>query len=236
MPKKSILVLLRHGQSQWNLENRFTGWTNVDLTQKGCQEAERAGRLISKCGFNIDIAFVSLLKRSIKTCKICLNQFSNQKVKVNQDWRLNERHYGDLQGLNKAETAQKFGEEQVLQWRRSFDVAPPKIDEQDPRHPSKDPLYDEIDKKLLPSSESLKDTMQRVSPFLDEHLFPQIKQGKDCLVVAHGNSLRAIFKIIKNISDENIIKLNIPTGEPYVFELDNKLKILGDYYLGEQKK
>ena len=230
------LVLLRHGESQWNLENRFTGWTNVDLTQKGCQEAERAGRLISKCGFNIDIAFVSLLKRSIKTCKICINQFSNQKVEVNQDWRLNERHYGDLQGLNKAETAQKFGEEQVLQWRRSFDIAPPKIDEQDPRHPSKDPLYDEIDKNLLPTSESLKDTMQRVSPFLDEHLFPQIKQGKDCLVVAHGNSLRAIFKIIKNISDENIIKLNIPTGEPYVFELDNKLKILGDYYLGKQKK
>ena len=229
MPGK--LILLRHGQSQWNLENRFTGWTDVDLTQKGCQEAERAGRLISKCSFGIDIIFTSLLKRAAKTSQICLNQLKNQKIEVLKDWRLNERHYGSLQGLNKSETAKKYGEEQVLKWRRSYDIAPPKINERDPRHPSKDSLYDNVEKNLLPSSESLKDTLSRINPFLKKHLFPEIKRGSNSLVVAHGNSLRAIIKNIKKISDVDILKLNIPTGEPYLFQLDEKLEVINDYYL-----
>ena len=230
------LILLRHGQSIWNLENKFTGWTDVGLTPKGCQEAKEAGQLISRCGFNIDIAFVSFLKRAVKTSQICLQQIINQEIDVQQDWRLNERHYGNLQGLNKTETAMKYGDEQVLKWRRSFDTAPPKINMNDSRHPSKDSLYKNVDKNLLPNSESLKDTLIRVNPFLEEHLFTQIRKGKNCLIIAHGNSLRAIIKVIKKISDKDIVRLNIPTGAPYVFKLNNELEVTNDYYLPRQEE
>ena len=230
------LILLRHGQSQWNLENRFTGWTDVDLTQRGRQEAHQAGQLISKCGFNIDIVYVSLLKRAVNTSQICLNQLENQKINVIKDWRLNERHYGDLQGLNKAETAKKFGEEQVLKWRRSFEVAPPKIKENDPRHPSRDSLYNKVDRNLLPSSESLKDTVERITPFLNDHLIPKILENINLLVVAHGNSLRALIKIFKKISDKDVLGLNIPTGVPLVVEFSENLEVVNDYYLGNQRE
>jgi 2,3-bisphosphoglycerate-dependent phosphoglycerate mutase len=224
--------LLRHGQSQWNLENKFTGWTDVDLTDKGIKEAKNSGSLILSEGINIDLAFSSILKRAIRTCKICLKELKKNKIKYVKDWRLNERHYGALQGLNKAETAKKYGEDQVLIWRRSYDSPPPELDIYDERHPLNDKLYSKINSNLLPKSESLKDTLVRVNPFLEKNLLPKVGGGKNCLVVAHGNSLRAIIKIIKNISDEDILKLNIPTGTPYVFKFDDKLEVVDDYYLG----
>ena len=224
--------MLRHGQSQWNLENRFTGWTDVDLTDKGIKEAKNSGSLILSEGINIDLAFSSILKRAIRTCKICLKELKKNKIKYVKDWRLNERHYGALQGLNKAETAKKYGEDQVLIWRRSYDSPPPELDIYDERHPLNDKLYSKINSNLLPKSESLKDTLVRVNPFLEKNLLPKVGGGKNCLVVAHGNSLRAIIKILKNISDEDILKLNIPTGTPYVFKFDDKLEVVDDYYLG----
>ncbi len=232
----SRLILLRHGQSKWNKENKFTGWTDVDLTEKGEFEAKESGTLIQDNGFKVDLVYVSYLKRATRTAKICLNQLENQNFKVLSDWRLNERHYGSLQGLNKSETAKKYGEDQVLVWRRSFDTPPPKMDLNDSGHPSKDELYNNIDAKLLPSGESLKDTLQRVKPLFDNELVHKIQNGNNILIVAHGNSLRAIVKIIKKISDQDIVDLNIPTGTPYVFELGEKLEVIEDYYLGSKEE
>ena len=225
------LVLLRHGESKWNLENKFTGWTDVDLTIKGEGEAKEAGLLLSAENIDINMVFTSVLKRAVNTCRICLNELDLDNLRVMYDWRLNERHYGALQGLNKAETAKKYGDDQVLKWRRSFDVAPPIMDINDDQHPLNDPLYKNINPELLPSSESLKDTLYRVKPLLDSELFPKVINGENIMVVAHGNSLRAIVKLLKNLSNEEIIKLNIPTGVPYLLELDKKLKVHKDYYL-----
>ncbi len=230
------LVLLRHGESQWNLENRFTGWTDVDLTNKGQNEAREAGILLKDNQFKFDVVYTSYLKRSIDTSKICLSALKNDEVKVISEWRLNERHYGNLQGLNKSETARKYGEEQVLIWRRSYDTPPPAMDKGDQRHPSKDPIYSGINPNLLPSSESLKDTLKRVKPILNDNIIPEIKDGKNIMIVAHGNSLRAVIKILKNISDEDIINLNIPTGVPLIIEIDEKFRVSEDYYLGNIKE
>ena len=228
------LVLLRHGESLWNLENRFTGWTDVDLTKNGENEAKNAGILLLKSKIQIDLAYVSYLKRAINTYKICLKQLKNDKVNVEYSWRLNERHYGKLQGLNKSQTAKKYGEEQVLLWRRSYNIPPPLMNQNNKFHPIHDKLYKDIDPLKLPSSESLKDTLERVKPIWINKIIPQIKNGKKIIIVAHGNSLRAIVKILKKISDKDITKLNIPTGVPYVFNLDNNLGVKKDYYLGNQ--
>ena len=232
---KNKLVLLRHGQSIWNLENRFTGWSDVDLTKKGRIEARMAGLLLKENQFKFDLIFTSYLKRSIETCKICLKELENDHVIVNSSWRLNERHYGNLQGLNKSETAKRYGDEQVQSWRRSYNTPPPSMNKTDERHPSNDQLYGNVSQELLPSSESLKDTVKRVMPIIKDVLIPKIKDNKKIMLVAHGNSLRAIVKVLKEISDEEIVSLNIPTGAPYVFELDSNLKVVKDYYLGDIK-
>ena len=229
------LILLRHGESQWNLENRFTGWTDVSLTNKGQIEAQQAGALLKDNKFKFDLVFTSYLKRSIDTSKICLKELKNDKAIVISNWRLNERHYGNLQGLNKSETAQKYGDEQVQAWRRSYNISPPPMSKNDNRHPSKDLLYKNIDQELLPSSESLKDTVERVMPVIRDLLIPKIKNNKEIMIVAHGNSLRAIIKILKEISDQEIVSLNIPTGAPYVLEIGSDLKVFKDYYLGDIK-
>lgn len=229
------LILLRHGESQWNLENRFTGWTDVDLTNSGKDEARKAGLLLKESQFKFDLVLTSYLRRSINTCKICLKELNNDDVIVNSSWRLNERHYGNLQGLNKAETAEKYGDEQVQVWRRSYNTPPPPMNKNDDRHPSKDLLYSKVNKELLPSSESLKDTVKRVMPVINDVLIPEIKNNKKIMIVAHGNSLRAIVKVLKEISDQDIVSLNIPTGAPYVLEIDSKLKVVKDYYLGNVK-
>ena len=231
---KNKLVLLRHGESTWNLENRFTGWTDVDLSKNGENEAKKAGVLLSDNNFDIDLVYVSYLKRAIRTLKICLKQLEMINNEPIYHWRLNERHYGSLQGLNKSDTAKKYGDEQVLLWRRSYDIPPPKMDENDKRHPKHDRLYKEIDNQKLPNSESLKDTLDRVRPLWINQIVPQIKNGKSIMIVAHGNSLRAIVKILKKISDKDIICLNIPTGIPYVFEFKNNFAVKKDYYLGSQ--
>tara|TARA_Y100000741_G_scaffold273344_1_gene213443 strand:- start:2066 stop:2821 length:756 start_codon:yes stop_codon:yes gene_type:complete len=228
------LILLRHGESKWNLENRFTGWTDVDLTENGEKEAKRAGVLILDNKLKIDIVYVSYLKRAIRTSKICLKQLKIRNLALNMDWRLNERHYGNLQGLNKTETSKKYGEDQVRIWRRSYDTPPPEMNQNDKRHPKYDPLYKNVDPKSLPNSESLKDTLNRVKPLWLRKIFPQIKDGKSIMIVAHGNSLRAIVKMLKNMSNNDIIKLNIPTGMPYIFEFSNEFDILNDYYLGDE--
>ena len=232
---KNKLVLLRHGESQWNLENRFTGWVDVDLTKKGQIEAREAGLLLKESQFKFDLILTSYLRRSINTCKICLKELNNDDVIVNSSWRLNERHYGNLQGLNKAETAEKYGDEQVQVWRRSYNTPPPPMNKNDDRHPSKDLLYSKVNKELLPSSESLKDTVKRVMPVINNVLIPEIKNNKKIMIVAHGNSLRAIVKVLKEISNQDIVSLNIPTGAPYVLEIDSKLKVVEDYYLGNVK-
>ena len=229
------LILLRHGESQWNLENRFTGWTDVDLTNSGKDEARKAGLLLKESQFKFDLVLTSYLRRSINTCKICLKELNNDDVIVDSSWRLNERHYGNLQGLNKAETAEKYGDEQVQVWRRSYNTPPPPMNKNDDRHPSKDLLYSKVNKELLPSSESLKDTVKRVMPVINDVLIPEIKNNKKIMIVAHGNSLRAIVKVLKEISDQDIVSLNIPTGAPYVLEIDSKLKVVKDYYLGNVK-
>ena len=229
------LILLRHGESQWNLENRFTGWTDVDLTNSGKDEARKAGLLLKESQFKFDLVLTSYLRRSINTCKICLKELNNDDVIVDSSWRLNERHYGNLQGLNKAETAEKYGDEQVQVWRRSYNTPPPPMNKNDDRHPSKDLLYSKVNKELLPSSESLKDTVKRVMPVINNILIPEIKNNKKIMIVAHGNSLRAIVKVLKEISDQDIVSLNIPTGAPYVLEIDSKLKVVKDYYLGNVK-
>ncbi len=229
-----ILVLLRHGESKWNLQNRFTGWTDVDLTENGKKEAKKAGELIFKENLNIKTVYVSYLKRAVKTSEICLKQINLKDHEVIYDWRLNERHYGNLQGLNKTETAKKYGEEQVHIWRRSYDIQPPPLSNEDKRHPKNDILYKKIDQNLLPSTESLKDTIKRVMPLWLNKILIELKNHKNVLIVAHGNSLRAIVKILKNLSSEEVMCLNIPTGAPYLFNFNEKFELISDYYLGDK--
>ena len=225
------LVLCRHGESEWNLKNLFTGWTDVDLTEKGCQEAVDAGRLLLEMGYEFDLAFTSVLKRAIRTLWIMLDEMDRMWIPVIRDWRLNERHYGALQGLNKAETAAKFGDEQVLAWRRSYDVPPPPLDPDDERHPAHDPRYAGV--SGLPSTESLATTLDRVRPCWEECIVPALREGKDVLVAAHGNSLRAMVKMLDGMSDEEIVGFNIPTGIPMDYELDDDLKPVSRRFLGD---
>ncbi|HPO66136.1 MAG TPA: 2,3-diphosphoglycerate-dependent phosphoglycerate mutase, partial [Bacteroidales bacterium] len=217
------IVLLRHGESVWNKENRFTGWTDVDLSEKGIEEARNAGRVLKQEGYTFDLAFTSTLKRAIRTLWLATDEMDLLWIPVIKSYTLNERHYGALQGLNKAEMAAKHGEEQVKIWRRSYDVPPPALDENDPRHPRFDVRYKDVDPKLLPATESLKDTVARVVPFWESTIAPEIKKGKKIIIAAHGNSLRALVKYLDNISDKDILELNIPTGIPLVYELDANL-------------
>jgi 2,3-bisphosphoglycerate-dependent phosphoglycerate mutase len=228
------LVLLRHGESTWNKENRFTGWTDVDLTDKGREEAKTAGQLLKAGGYAFDLVFTSLLKRAIRTSNIALDELDQLWLPVERSWRLNERHYGALQGLNKAETAAKHGEEQVKIWRRAYAIAPPPLSANDERHPSRDARYKDLSLADLPLTESLKDTVARFLPYWHESIAPEIKAGKRVLIAAHGNSLRALVKFLDNISDDEIVELNIPTGIPLVYELDWELKPLRHFYLGDQ--
>jgi 2,3-bisphosphoglycerate-dependent phosphoglycerate mutase len=230
------LVLLRHGESQWNKENRFTGWTDVDLSEKGVREAQEAGAYLKKDGYTFDIAYTSVLKRAIRTLWIVLDNMDLMWIPVERHWRLNERHYGALQGLNKAETAGKFGDDQVLIWRRSFDTPPPKLEESDPRYPGNDPRYQQLPENELPLTECLKDTIARFLPYWHQTIAPAIQSGEKVLIVAHGNSLRALVKLLDDISDEQIVNLNIPTGMPLVYELDGSLKSIRSYYLGDPEK
>lgn len=230
------LVLLRHGESIWNKENKFTGWTDVDLSEKGMNEARQSGQLLKKEGFVFDVAFTSVLKRAIRTLWTALDEMDLMWIPVHNSWRLNERHYGALQGLNKSEMAAKFGEDQVLIWRRSYDIRPPVLEDNDPRHPKFDPRYKDMDKKDIPATECLKDTVARFLPYWHETISPVIKSGKRVIIAAHGNSLRALVKYLDNVSDEEIVKLNIPTGIPLVYELSDDLKPLKHYYLGDQEE
>jgi 2,3-bisphosphoglycerate-dependent phosphoglycerate mutase len=227
------LVLLRHGESTWNKENRFTGWTDVDLSDKGREEAAEAGRLLKHGGYVFDQAYVSLLKRAIRTLGIALDGLDQLWIPVEKNWRLNERHYGALQGLNKAETAAKHGEDQVKIWRRSYDIPPPPLTLDDERHPSRDPRYAGLDPADLPLTESLKDTVARFLPYWHGTIAPAVKSGRRVLVTAHGNSLRALVKYLDNVPEFEIVELNIPTGIPLVYELDADLKPLRHYYLGD---
>jgi 2,3-bisphosphoglycerate-dependent phosphoglycerate mutase len=230
---KAILVLLRHGQSTWNLENRFTGWTDVDLSEQGLVEAHHAGQQLAAARFNFDVAFTSVLKRAIRTLWIVLDEMDLMWIPVMRHWRLNERHYGALQGLNKAETAEKYGTEQVYLWRRSYGVPPPALSLDDPRHPRFDRRYARLDPTQLPATESLADTLNRVMPFWHDTIVPQLRRGTKVLIVAHGNSLRALVKHLDHISDDEIPALNIPTGIPLVYELDENLMVLSHHYLGD---
>lgn len=230
------IVLLRHGESAWNRENRFTGWTDVDLTEKGVGEAYRAGELMKKENFAFDKAYTSYLKRAVKTLNGVLDAMDQDWIPVEKDWRLNEKHYGQLQGLNKAETAAKYGDEQVKIWRRSFDVAPQPLTEDDPRNPRFEARYDSVPDNMLPRTESLKDTIERIMPYWKETIFPSLKDSEEILVVAHGNSLRGIIKHLKGISDEDIVNLNLPTAVPYVFEFDDDMKLVKDYFLGDPQE
>jgi len=227
------LVLLRHGESVWNKENLFTGWTDVDLSEKGIEEAKEAGFTLKSEGYSFDLAFTSLLKRAIRTLWIVLDEMDLMWIPVQRDWRLNERHYGALQGLNKAETAAKYGEQQVKLWRRSYDIRPPALDKTDPRYPGNDPRYKDIPKQQLPLTECLKDTVSRFLPCWHEFIAPSILSGKQVLIAAHGNSLRALVKYLEDVPDQQIVDLNIPTGIPLVQELDGDLKSLRHYYLGD---
>ena len=227
------LVLMRHGESQWNLENRFTGWTDVDLTDTGRTQAWQAGELLKQNGFEFDLAYASVLKRAIRTLWIALDAMDSMHTPTGLSWRLNERHYGALQGLNKAETAAKFGDEQVLIWRRAYAIAPDPLDADDPRHPRFDRRYAKVGADKLPATECLKDTVARVLPFWNESIAPAIRAGRRVLVSAHGNSLRALIKHLDGISDDDIVHLNIPTGQPLVYELDDDLRPLRHYYLGD---
>ena len=227
------LVLLRHGESEWNLENRFTGWTDVDLSARGVEEAHKAGKVLAGKGFTFDVAYTSLLKRAIRTLWIALDEMDLMWIPVHRSWRLNERHYGALQGLNKKETAAEHGEEQVHIWRRSYDVAPPPLDKADNRYPGNDPKYKDLPPDELPVTECLKDTVERVMPYWHDIICKDILSGKHVIVAAHGNSLRALVKHLDNISDEDISDLDIPTGIPLVYELGDDLKPLKHYYLGD---
>jgi 2,3-bisphosphoglycerate-dependent phosphoglycerate mutase len=230
------VVLLRHGESQWNLENRFTGWTDVDLTPKGEEEAKTAGVLLKQEGFEFDIAYTSVLTRAVRTLWIALTEMNMVWIPIINSWRLNERHYGALQGLNKAETAQKYGDEQVLIWRRSYDTQPPALTPDDPRYPGSDRRYFDLTNEELPLTECLKDTVARFLPYWHETIAPAIKSGKRVLIAADGNSLRALVKYLDNVSEEEIVGLNIPTGVPLVYELDEYLKPIRSYYLGDPEE
>jgi 2,3-bisphosphoglycerate-dependent phosphoglycerate mutase len=229
------LVLLRHGESEWNRENRFTGWTDVPLSEKGVQEAMSAGRLLAEEGYVFDVAFTSMLRRAIKTLWLALEEMDQMWIPVHNSWRLNERHYGALQGLNKAETAERHGMEQVTLWRRSYDIPPPALTLDDPRYPGGDPRYAVLTPEELPLSESLKDTVARFLPYWHETIAPAVKSGKRVIIAAHGNSLRALVKYLDNVTDEAIVGLNIPTGIPLVYELDDDLASLRSYYLGGEE-
>ena len=228
------LVLLRHGESTWNEENRFTGWTDVDLSKKGLEEARNSGRLLRENGFVFDVAYTSVLKRAIRTLWIALDEMDQMWIPINLSWRLNERHYGALQGLNKAETAAIYGDEQVRIWRRSYDIRPPALTTQDDRYPGSDPRYLSMAKEDIPLSECLQDTVTRFLPYWNETIAPALRSGQRVIIAAHGNSLRALVKYLDNISDEDILELNIPTGIPLVYELDDDLKPIRNYYLGNQ--
>ena len=229
------LVLLRHGESLWNSENRFTGWTDIDLSEKGVNEAKNAGRLLKQNGFVFDIVFTSVLKRAIRTSWLLLDEMDLIWIPVVNSWRLNERHYGALQGLNKAEMADRFGEDQVRLWRRSYDVRPPGLEEGDSRYSGRDPRYRDLPESEIPRTESLKDTVVRFMPYWNDAIVPQLKAGKRVLISAHGNSLRALVKVLDNIPDEEIVSLNIPTGIPLVYELDDNLAPVRHYYITGQE-
>ena len=227
------IVLLRHGQSTWNLQNRFTGWKDVGLTEQGMAEAKKAGQLMLEEGFEFDIVYTSVLKRAIKTMWIALEEMDLMWLPVYRTWRLNERHYGALQGLNKAETAEKYGDEQVLIWRRSYDTPPPALEQDDERYPGNDKRYKNLNGDEIPLTECLKDTVARFLPYWHETIVPSIQQGQNVLIVAHGNSLRALVKHLDNVDEQEIVKLNIPTGVPLVYELDDDLQAINHYYLGD---
>jgi 2,3-bisphosphoglycerate-dependent phosphoglycerate mutase len=227
------LVLLRHGESDWNRENRFTGWTDVGLSEKGVNEAIEAGRQLREGGYVFDVAYTSVLKRAIKTLWLALEEMDLMWIPVHHSWRLNERHYGALQGLNKAETAERHGLEQTQIWRRSYDIPPPPLRADDPRHPGKDPRYASLKPGELPLTECLKDTVARFLPYWHETIAPAVSAGQRVLIAAHGNSLRALVKYLDNISDKDIVDLNIPTGIPLVYELDDQLKPINHFYLGD---
>ena len=227
------LVLLRHGESTWNLENRFTGWTDVDLTPKGAKEAHEAGRLLREGGYTFDLCFTSVLKRAIRTLWIVLDEMDLMWLPVHRSWRLNERHYGALQGLNKAETAAKYGDKQVHVWRRSYADPPPPLTADDPRYPGHDRRYADVPREQLPLTESLKDTVARFLPYWHERIAPEVRAGRRVVIAAHGNSLRALVKYLDEVSEEEIVGLNIPTGIPLVYELDDDLRPIRHYYLGD---
>lgn len=229
------LVLLRHGESIWNKENRFTGWTDVELSEKGIREAKEAGAILKREGYVFDMAFSSVLKRANDTLKIVLQELGKENIEINRSWRLNERHYGALQGLEKSETARRYGEEQVLLWRRSYDIRPPALSKDDERYPGKDKLYEDLREEELPLGECLKDTVERFLPFWYEQVLPKLMQGRHIIIAAHGNSLRALVKYLDDVTDEDIVKVNIPTGIPLVYELDNELKPIKHYYLGDDE-
>ena len=230
------LVLLRHGESDWNKQNRFTGWHDVDLSEKGIAEAQKAGQVLKENCFVFDVAFTSLLKRAIRTLWLTLDDMDLMWIPVYRSWRLNERHYGALQGLNKAETAQKYGDDQVLVWRRSYDTPPPALEKSNPHYAGNDPRYGDLSEKELPLTECLKDTVARFLPYWHETIVPTIKEDKRVIIVAHGNSLRALVKYLDEVSEEEIVKLNIPTGMPLVYELDSALKPIKHYYLGDPEQ
>ena len=229
------LVLLRHGESTWNKENRFTGWTDVDLTEQGRQEAKAAGQVLKKDGYSLDLAYCSVMKRALRTLWIVLDELDELWIPVEKTWRLNERHYGGLQGLNKSETAAQYGEDQVLVWRRSYDIPPPPLEKSDERYPGHDPRYRDVPAADLPLTECLKDTVDRFLPYWHEVIAPQVKAGKKVVIAAHGNSLRALVKYLDDLSEEEVLKLNIPTGIPLVYELDDQLQPIKRYYLGDQE-
>ena len=230
------LVLLRHGESVWNRENRFTGWTDVDLSPQGIDEAKSAGRVLRERGFSFDVAYTSVLKRAIRTLWLTLDELDLMWIPVHNNWRLNERHYGALQGLNKAETAAKFGDEQVLIWRRSYDIRPPALDASDDRYPGRDPRYKHLATAELPLTECLKDTVARFLPYWSEVIAPRVSAGERVLIAAHGNSLRALVKYLDGVGDNEIVGLNIPTGIPLIYELTDPLKPLRSYYLGDAEQ
>ena len=226
------IVLLRHGQSLWNEENRFTGWTDVDLSQRGIEEARQAGVALKQAGLEFDLSFTSYLKRAVRTLWLVMEELDQMYLPVDTDWRMNERHYGQLQGLNKKETTEKHGSEQVHQWRRGYAVRPPALAADDPRHPKNDPRYAEYNP---PGTESLADTLERVIPYWREKIVPQLQQGKRIIISAHGNSLRALVKFLDEVSDEAIMDLNIPTGIPLIYEFDDQMKTLNHYYLADEE-
>jgi len=228
------LVLLRHGESEWNLDNRFTGWTDVNLTKKGIEEAKHAGKLLKNQKISFDLVFTSVLKRAIDTMNICLNQMKINNISKQFEWRLNERHYGSLQGLNKLDTAEKYGDKKVHIWRRSYNVPPPPLQKEDERHPCNDDLYKNLDPNQLPSSESLKDTINRLMPLVKNKIEPELQNGREILIVAHGNTLRGLIKYLDNISDAEIMEKNIPTGIPLVYELNKLLNPIKSYYLKDK--